>query len=86
MAQPNLFHIGFEVLTAVAMKSSIFWDITLCSPLKVSQHFGELLPVFMLVSCLAYCLALEIEATCSSEMLVDFQRTTQHCIPEDRTL
>jgi hypothetical protein len=28
---------------------------------------------------------LEMEATCSSEMLVDFQRTTWHCIPEDIT-
>jgi hypothetical protein len=26
--------VGFEVLTAVAMKSSVFWDITLCSPLS----------------------------------------------------
>jgi hypothetical protein len=25
------------------MKSTIFWDITLCSPLKVSQSFGALL-------------------------------------------
>jgi hypothetical protein len=26
--------VGFEVLTAVVMKGSIFWDITPCSPLK----------------------------------------------------
>jgi hypothetical protein len=32
--------MGFVVLTAVVMKSSIFWDITLCSPLKVNRHFG----------------------------------------------
>jgi hypothetical protein len=32
--------IGFEVLTAVVMKSSSFWDITPCSPLKVSRRFG----------------------------------------------
>jgi hypothetical protein len=25
-----------EVFTAVVMKNPIFWDITLCSPLKVS--------------------------------------------------
>jgi hypothetical protein len=31
----------FEVLTAVVMKSTIFWDITPCSPLKVGRHFGE---------------------------------------------
>jgi hypothetical protein len=32
--------VGFEVLTAVFMKSSIFWDVTLCSPLKVNRRFG----------------------------------------------
>jgi hypothetical protein len=39
-----------------------------------------------LVYCLAYFSALKVEAKCSSEMSVDFQRTTQHYIPEDRTL
>jgi hypothetical protein len=29
--------VGFEVLTAVVMKSTIFWDITQCSPLKVNR-------------------------------------------------
>jgi hypothetical protein len=28
--------VGFEVLTAAVMKSTKFWDITPCSPLKVS--------------------------------------------------
>jgi hypothetical protein len=32
--------LGFKGLTAVVMKSSIFWDITLCSPLKVTWYFG----------------------------------------------
>jgi hypothetical protein len=30
----------FEVLTKVAMRSSIFWDITTCSVLVVNPHFG----------------------------------------------
>jgi hypothetical protein len=30
--------VGFEVLTAVVMKSSIFWDTTLCRTLKVNQR------------------------------------------------
>jgi hypothetical protein len=34
------FVVGFEVLTAVVVKSSVFWDITLCSPLQVNQRFG----------------------------------------------
>jgi hypothetical protein len=29
-----------EVLTAVIMKSSVFWDMMPCSPLKVNRHFG----------------------------------------------
>jgi hypothetical protein len=33
--------IGFEVLTAVVVESSIFWDITPCSQLKVNQRFGR---------------------------------------------
>jgi hypothetical protein len=31
--------VGFEVLTVVVMKSSVFWYITLCSPLEVSHRF-----------------------------------------------
>jgi hypothetical protein len=33
-------YVGFEVITAVVMKSSVFWDITPCGPLKVNRHFG----------------------------------------------
>jgi hypothetical protein len=29
-------HAGFEVLTVVVMKSTVFWDITPCSLLKVN--------------------------------------------------
>jgi hypothetical protein len=32
--------LRFEVFITVAMKRSIFWDITACSPLKVNWHFG----------------------------------------------
>jgi hypothetical protein len=32
---------GSEVLTAVIMNSSVFWDITPCISLKVNQRFGE---------------------------------------------
>jgi hypothetical protein len=31
--------VGFEVLTPVVMKNSVFWDITPCSPLKVKRRF-----------------------------------------------
>jgi hypothetical protein len=35
---------------------------------------------------LAYSLTLKMEVTCFSEMLVDFQQTASHYIPEERTL
>jgi hypothetical protein len=65
----NREYVRFEVLTAVVMKSSIFWDITPCSPLKFSRHFGgtyrlhlqgrricqaSLPSDFTLISCSAY--------------------------------
>jgi hypothetical protein len=34
------FIVGFEVLTVVVMKNTIFWDITPCSPLKVNRRVG----------------------------------------------
>jgi hypothetical protein len=41
--------VGFEVLTAVVMKSSTFWDITQCSPLKFTvvseEHVASLFRV-----------------------------------------
>jgi hypothetical protein len=36
----SIEYIGFQVLTSVPMKSSIFWDITPCSPLKVNRRLG----------------------------------------------
>lgn len=41
---------SFEVLTVVVMKSSVFWDTSPCSPLKINQP--QLATCFMLVSCL----------------------------------
>jgi hypothetical protein len=32
--------VGYEVITAVVMDSSIFWDITTRNPLKVNRCFG----------------------------------------------
>jgi hypothetical protein len=31
--------VGPEILTAVVMTSPVFWNITLCSPVKVNRHF-----------------------------------------------
>jgi hypothetical protein len=68
-------HVGSEVLTAVVMKSPIFWDVMLCSPF-----------CFMLVSSLAYSWTLKMVATCSSKMLDDFQLTAWCYTAEDTTL
>jgi hypothetical protein len=110
----TLFHnadcvVGFEVLTAVAVKSTLFWDVTPCSPLKVSRRFGvthhfhlqgrrisrarnqrerwqaEPEHIFTVVSYSAYS-TVKMEAICSSETPVDFQRTIRRCIPEDSIL
>jgi hypothetical protein len=68
-------------------KTSTFWDITPCSPVKLNQRFGGRLDAcFMLVSCLAYSSTLKMEVTCSSGMSVDFHHNTWRYIPEDRTL
>jgi hypothetical protein len=74
--------------------STIFWDITPCSPLKVNPRSEEhrlhlqgrkisLPPAFTLVSCSAYSSTLKIEAICFSETSVDFQRTTRQYIPKE---
>jgi hypothetical protein len=74
------------------LKGTIFWNITLCSPLKVYPRFGGtyrllcLPPAFKLGTCSAYSTTLKMEVICSSKMLVDFQWTTPCYITEDRTL
>jgi hypothetical protein len=35
-----LFLVGLDVLTAVSIKSSVVWDITPSSPLRVDKRFG----------------------------------------------
>jgi hypothetical protein len=34
-------HVVYDALTAVVVKSSTFWGIIVCSPLKVTRRFGE---------------------------------------------
>jgi hypothetical protein len=38
--EEKCYWVGFEVLTVVVMKSTIFWDITPCSPLRFNRCFG----------------------------------------------
>jgi hypothetical protein len=85
----NANDAGFYVLTAQVMKSSIFWDIITRGPLTtgtchlyIQCRIGE-------GSCkhrsLAYSSTLKMEATRSSEMSYDFQRTTWRYMAENRT-
>jgi hypothetical protein len=78
----NANDVGFEVLTALVMKTSIFWDITSCGPLKVHRRFAVTCRLHIQCQidqsrnqseagsqhgCLAYSLTLKMEATYSSE-------------------
>jgi hypothetical protein len=36
----HIYYIGCEVLAPVVMKSTVFWDITPCCPLKFNGRFG----------------------------------------------
>jgi hypothetical protein len=36
----GLNYVGLEVVTAVVMKNSIFWDTMSCSPFKGSRRFA----------------------------------------------
>jgi hypothetical protein len=79
------------VLAAVIMKSTIFWDLMPCSPLKANRRFGGTYRLRLQDRRInkqdsAYSSTLKMEAICSSETSVGFQRTTQRYIPEDSTL
>jgi hypothetical protein len=72
-------YVGFEVFTAVVMKSTIFWDITPCSPLSWQA-------TCLLDGLLNYSLTLEMEAMRSSETSGASQLTTRRHIPKYDTL
>jgi hypothetical protein len=68
------------------MMSTTFWDKTPCSPLKINRISRACLPLaFTLISWSAYSI-MKMEALCSSEKSVDFQRTAWRYIPTDINL
>jgi hypothetical protein len=90
--------VGFEVFTAVIMKSIIFWDMPPCSPLSFIRRFGgtyrlhlQGLRIVQLATCLLdgllnYSSTLKMEAIRFSETSGATQRTTRRHISEDDTL
>jgi hypothetical protein len=92
--QQLLFHITLEVLTAVAMLTSIICVTTPCNLKKVNRMFRSnktppslrsmdkrrKKPAWslsaLLAACVAYSSTLKMKAVCSSEISVDFRRTT----------
>jgi hypothetical protein len=68
------------------LKSSILWDITPCSSLKINRRFRGACRLPSLVSCLAYTSTLKMEAACASETSAGFQRTTRRNSIEGRTI
>jgi hypothetical protein len=72
----NPSYEGFEILTAVVMKISVFCDTMSYILLKVNQCFGQW--VDMLVSCLTYYSTLKMEEAYSSKTWVDVEQTTWH--------
>jgi hypothetical protein len=71
--------VGFEVFTAVVMKSIIFWDMTPCSLLSFNLLVCHLLACWFAEPISS---TLKMEAIRSSEMSNEAQRTTQRHIPE----
>jgi hypothetical protein len=72
---PYRLHLQGRRISRARYQSESRWQASLCLP-----------PAFTLVSCSAYSPTLKMEAICSSEMSVNFQRTTRRYIPEDSTL
>jgi hypothetical protein len=67
------------------LESTIFWDITPCSPLIVNRRFGGTHRLLLARSFLAELTSstLKMDAISSSETSDDTQRTTRRYIPED---
>jgi hypothetical protein len=70
--------VGFEVLTTVVMKSSVFWDITSCVPLNVNWCFGEHIASIFTVE--------RITRAKYQQVTSRTQWTTRDYVPEDSSI
>jgi hypothetical protein len=86
-----------KVNTKFSVKDFVFWDITLCSPLKINRRFGETCvqakeetSIKQVASRALIPVGLffdtEMKMTCSFETSVEFQWTKRRYIPDDGTL
>jgi hypothetical protein len=86
----NISYVETQVLISVIIRSSVFWDIVRCCPMKANRRCGRSSISTCCLLHAAFLLTLlfkpEMEATCSAETSVDFYWNTQYHIPEDRTL
>jgi hypothetical protein len=78
-------YFGFEVLTAVVMKTTLFWDITPCSSFKFNRRFGGTYRLHLQGRRISRARNQHEGDRKQSLMPVDFQRTTRRYIPEDST-
>jgi hypothetical protein len=68
-----------------------FWDITPCSPLKITRRFGgNMSPpssaYYLLHANFLFLSTLKMRGTCSSETSRGLEWTTRRYIPQDRTV
>jgi hypothetical protein len=85
------FLMQIEWLRLPKSEPTLFHTLYFCSDCDKNWHSGDArgradVAVSTLVYCLAYSSTLKMEATCPSEKSVDFQRTTRHYIPGNKTL
>jgi hypothetical protein len=75
--------VGFEVLTAVSTKMTVFWVVAPCSLVEVYQRFRGPCYLHHQGDCL---IALMMDAAWTSETLVNFYQTTRRYNLEDSHL
>jgi hypothetical protein len=71
-----------KILTAMTMKSTLFWDVTPCSLVEV-YSISENILLLSSKSKSIPCQMMELEY--AHETSVDLYQTTCHCIPEDNS-
>jgi hypothetical protein len=77
------YYVGFEVLTAVVMKSTIFWDIMPCSLLSVIRRFGGTYRLHLQGQKISW---VRNRGQSKWQADIDSQRTTWRYIQEDGAL